>query len=138
MKKINIQIKKPFKIVKIHRELRLSIIALLGIIIIASSFNAYSASQEPTTIEKITPTYVYKQTGLWDYEVYIKNNSLYDTNILNPGEGIYFKKLIDNINMSYTYRFIANRPSKIQGTYEITAEVQTSLWSKDFTITPTT
>ena len=137
MKKV-IKAKKPLKRIKMHRELRLSIVTLLVIIIIASSYSAYSASQEPTTIEKIVPTYIYTHKGIWDYQVYIKDNSLYDTNVLGPGDGKNFKKLIEHINMSFSYEFLANQKSTIHGSYKITAEIQTSLWSKEFIITPTT
>lgn len=40
--------------------------------------------------------------------------------------------------MSFTYKFYATKQSTIKGSYKITAQIQTSLWSKDYEIIPTT
>ena len=138
MKKMKLKIKRPISRINLKKELRISIITLLGILILASSYTAFAAHQTPTTIEQITPAYGYTHTGTYDYKVYLTNNSLYATNVLLPGQGTFFKKIVDHINASYTYNFIGNKQAEIQGTYKITAQVQTNLWSKTFEITPST
>ena len=138
MKKIKI---KPIKIIKrvtLKKEIRISVISLLGLLILASSYTAFAAYQEPTTVELVTPTYTYAHTGNYDYIVHLKDNSLYNTKVIYPGGQTIFKKIVDNINGSFTYYFNSNKQSEITGTYKITGHVQTSLWSKDFIITPQT
>lgn len=136
--KFKIKAKKPLGRIKLSRDLRWAIIGFLGLLVIFSSYSVYSASQQPTTIEKMKPIYAYTHTGEYDYQIYLKPNSLFNTTVLYPGQGTYFKKLVDHINMSFTYEFFATQTSAIQGTYKITAQIQTSLWSKDFVIVPTT
>jgi len=131
MKKIGI---KPIKRIKLQRELRLSVIVVIGILIIVSAYSAYAAYQQPTTAEETQTAVGYTHTGTYNYNVYLNNNSLFDTNVLGPGQGTYFKKLVDHINASYTYTFRTSQPSTIDGTYELTAEVQTSTWAKSFTL----
>lgn len=138
MKKMKLKIKKPKGRINLKKELRISIIALLGLLILASSYTAFAAHQTPSTIEQITPTYSYTHTGTYDYKVYLKDNSLYATDVLLPGQGTFFKKIVDHVNASYAYNFIGNKQADIQGIYKITAQVQTSLWSKNFEITPST
>ena len=136
MKKIK-PVKIPIKRMKMKKELRLSIITLLALIMLASSYSAFAAHQSPTTIEQITPTYTYTQTANYDYKVYLKPNSLYTTSVIYPGEQTIFKKIIDTINASIDYSFNANQNAEISGSYSLTGQVQTSLWTKDFTIEPT-
>jgi hypothetical protein len=133
MKKIKINQNKGWKI-KIHRDARRTIIAVLALLIIFSSYTAFSAYQQPTTKEKLVPTYAYTHTGIFDYTIHIKNNSLFASKILKPGQGTIFKKLVDHINISFTYEFMSTRVSQVSGSYEITAEVQTNYWTKEFPI----
>lgn len=80
------------KRIKLHKELRYSIIGILFFLIIISGYSAFSAIQESNTIEQMIPIYSYIHTGKYDYQVYLKPNSLYNTTILYPGQKTYFKK----------------------------------------------
>jgi len=131
MKKVKV---KPIKSIKLQRDLRLSVIIVIGILIIVSAYSAYAAYQQPTTTEETQTAVGYTHTGTYNYNVYLTNNSLFDTNVLGPGQGTYFKKLVDYINASYIYTFRTSLSSTIDGTYELTAEVQTSTWTKSFTL----
>ena len=94
MKKMKI---KPIKIIKrmnLKKEIRISVISLLGLLILASSYTAFAAYQEPTTVELVTPTYTYTHTGDYNYVVHLKNNSLYNTKVIYPGGQTVFKKIV--------------------------------------------
>lgn len=125
---------KPIKKIKLQKDLRLSVVIILGILIIVSAYSAYAAYQQPTTTEETQTAVGYTHTGMYNYNVYLTNNSLFDTNVLSPGQGTYFKKLVDHINASYTYTFRTSISSTIDGKYELTAEVQTSTWTKAFVL----
>jgi hypothetical protein len=129
MKKVKV---KPIKRIKLQRELRLSVIVVIGILIIMSAYSAYAAYQQPTTTEETQTAVGYTHTGTYNYNVYLTNNSLFATDVLGPGQGTFFEKLVDHINASYTYTFRTSQPSTIDGTYEVAAEVQTSMWTKAF------
>jgi len=129
--------KTNIKRININKQLRLSIIGVLILLIIGSSYTVFSATQETTTIET-NPVYSYTHMGKYDYKVYLKDNSLYSTSVLRPGQGTIFKKLVDKINMSYTYEFQATYPSEIEGSYKIDTQIQTGQWSKDFNLQTST
>ena len=140
MKKQNTKKKNQIKIkrIKLNRNLRLPIIAIIGLIIILSAYTTYAAYQTPTTTTEKIPTYSYTHLGNFDYQIQIKNNSLYNTTLLLPGQGVYFKKLIEKINASYTYTYQGDKPANIQGRYTLEAQIQTSLWTKEYTLKPET
>jgi len=143
MKKINIKKTKeiPIKKIKIQTNLRMAMIAILGVILIISAYStygAYAAHQQPITTEESIPIVEYTHTGTFNYIVYFKNNTVYNTSILYPGQGNIFKKITDYINASLTYRFFCDQLADIDGTYELTAEIQTSIWTKEYTIIPQT
>ena len=135
---MKIKFKKPkIRRINLNRQLRFSIIAVLILLIVGSSYTVFSATKEETTVET-TPVYSYTHMGKYDYEVYLKDNNLYSSNVLKPGQGTIFKKLIDKINMSYTYEFQATTPSEIKGSYKIDTQIQTGQWSKEFNLEPST
>ncbi len=135
---MKIKFKKPkINRINLNRQLRFSIIAVLIILIVGSSYTVFSAKNEKTTIET-TPVYNYTHIGKYDYNVYLKENNLFSTNVLTSGQGTIFKKLIDKINMSYNYEFLASIPSTIQGSYKIDTQIQTGQWAKEFILIPST
>ena len=119
-------------------NIRFVVLAILSFIVIASAYSAYATYQPPTTSEKTITTSEYTHTGTFNYVVYLKNNTVYNTSILYPGQGNIFKKITDHINASLTYRFFCDQPADIDGTYELNAEIQTSIWTKEYTIIPQT
>ena len=142
MKKIQLKI-KPIRIKKkkIQNNIRLAVIAILGVILIISAYStygAYVAYEQPITTEESVPIVEYTHTGKFSYIAYLKNNTVYNTNILYPGQGNIFKKITDHINASLSYRFSCNKIADMAGIYEITAKIQTDLWSKEYTVTSNT
>jgi len=125
----------------IDRNIWLGIIILLIFLLIIFSYSAVGAYSQPTTkkeMQKI-PMYSYNQIGTYDFEVYLKNNTLYkDGTVLKPEFTNIFKKLIDHIDASFSYRLYADQKITINGTYKLEAQIQSELWSKTYTIIPET
>lgn len=119
-------------------NLRTGVIVILSLIVIASAYNAYAAFQQPATIEKRVITCKYSHYGNFNYTVFLKNNTVYNTSILYPGQGIIFKKILDHMNASYNYLFYCNQPAKIYGNYTVLANIQTDIWEKEFVLVPET
>ncbi|MDH5696539.1 MAG: DUF5305 domain-containing protein, partial [Dehalococcoidia bacterium] len=98
----------------------------------------------------------YEATGRFDYEVSLKTNKLYDTTVLRSeappvpepsaspqtlGPGlVYFPNMIDNIEASFSYRFLCDRPISEQSQeVEITATIENpGKWSKSLVVMPET
>ena len=133
MKKISIK-KKQIQI-----KLRLAIITILSIIVIISAYTTFAAFQQPITTEKNIITCEYSHNGKFDYTVHLKNNTIYDnTSILQPGQEIIFRKLTESIKASFTYQFHCDQTADIQGYCTVLAQLNTDLWSKEYTLIPKT
>jgi hypothetical protein len=97
----------------------------------------------------------YSQKGRFDYEVYLKPNSLYEIDVLRssappaaeppslaplgPGQ-TYFNNIIDNVVASFSYQFASDKPvSNLVEQVEITAVLRyPDMWSKSLTLVPKT
>jgi hypothetical protein len=98
----------------------------------------------------------YEATGRFDYEVSLKPNKLYETTVLRSealpvaeppafpqtlGPGlVYFPDIIDNIEASFSYRFLCDRPISEQSQeVEITATIENpGKWTKSLVVLPKT
>jgi hypothetical protein len=98
----------------------------------------------------------YSREGRFDYEVYLKPNSLYDTDVLSSeappaeespalttplGPGLtYFCNIVDNVMASFSYQFLSDKPvTDLVEEVEVTAVLRyPEMWSKSFTLVPKT
>ncbi|MFA5101974.1 MAG: DUF5305 family protein [Candidatus Thermoplasmatota archaeon] len=127
-----------------HRKKRYQVIFLLTLGILCILFlyaltQAYAAYETPETQRTTQTVLTYENTGWYDYTVSLKNNTIYENKTtLGPGEGTLFKQLIDHINASFSYTFRINQSATINSTYQVTAIIQTNLWTKTYTLIPRT
>jgi|WetSurMetagenome_2_1015567.scaffolds.fasta_scaffold112066_2 hypothetical protein len=124
--------------IALQRTTRIIILCLITGILLMSLFAVLMAYQTPATTSETTTVAHYTQTGSYTYRVYLKNNTLYDASFLLPGQGEYFKQIIDGINASITYTYQSNRSGGINGNYSIDAEIKTDLWTKKYPLTEPT
>ena len=97
----------------------------------------------------------YSQEGWFDYEVSLKPNKLYETDVLRSeappgaespsltplGPGLtYFRNIVDNIMASFSYQFLSDKPvANLVEEVEVTAVLEyPGMWSKSFTLVPRT
>jgi Family of unknown function (DUF5305) len=98
----------------------------------------------------------YKGNGRFDYEVHLKPNKLYETDVLKSeapsvveppaspqtlGPGlVYFPKIIDKIAASFSYQFLCDRPISEQSQeVQVTAIIENpGQWSKSLVVVPKT
>jgi hypothetical protein len=97
----------------------------------------------------------YREDGRFDYEVYLKPNQLYETDVLRSeaspaaappslaplGPGLtYFPRIVDSIEASFSYQFLSDKPAaNLVEEVEITAVLEhPGMWSKSFTLVPRT
>lgn len=110
----------------------------LLVLFAASIYTLYFFYHKPTIIEKSIPIYRYRQKGELAYLVKLKPNNIFEEPILGPGK-TYFTKLIDQINISFNYRFNGDKAASLKGAYNIIATVESpEMWRKDFFLVPQT
>jgi hypothetical protein len=100
----------------------------------------------------------YSEAGWFDYEVHLKPNKLYETNVLRSetlpaaeppspvqtqtlGPGlVYFPNIVDNITASFSYQFLSDKPAtNLVEEVEVTAVLKyPGMWSKSLTLVPKT
>ena len=124
------------KRIKLQKNHRLIVIGVIGLLLLFSAVSAYSAYQKQETTTETVPVVSYSQAGSFNYRAYLKENTIYQNKeYLLPGEGIYFKNIIENITTSFTYTFNIDKNAEISGSYRLSAEIQTSIWTKNYPIT---
>jgi len=138
IKKIKID-KIKIKRKKIPTRIRMSLIIVLGILALASIFSAAAITPEGAkTVDKPIPVCNYYHSGNFNYVAHLKDNTVYSTTILLPGQATLFKKITDYLNATLAYSFSCDLSATISGSYKLSAEIQTDIWSKQYTIVPTT
>jgi hypothetical protein len=131
--------KKQYHRKKIPRTLRATVLGVLAIFLLYSAVSAYTAYQTPTMRKVTTPVLHYEHVGRYDYIATLKNNTIYNNKTtLRPGEGIFFKQLITQVNASFSYTFQITQSADIAGNYSVDAILQTNLWKKTYPLIPRT
>jgi hypothetical protein len=98
----------------------------------------------------------YNEEGWFDYEVHLKPNKLYETDVLRSetpaatdssssaqtlGPGLtYFTNIVDSIEASFSYQFASDKSAtNLVEEVEVTALLEyPSMWTKSFTLVPKT
>ena len=131
--KIKLPSRKP-----LHRTTRLAVLSVLAILFLAVLAQTYLAYQTPTTKQAHYTTVEYTNTGRFSYLVYLKNNTVYNRTILQPGTGIFYTQLVNNISATFTYTFDIDINATVNGTCMVQAIIQTKQWNKVYTLVPQT
>ena len=110
---------------------------LFALLSIISVYSIYYTYQLPTEEYATFPLCTYQHTGQYDYTAKINPNLLYNQTILRPGEGTLYTKIIDYINLTFTYTFTSSHPTNITSIeYKTSAELESpGKWTKPFTAT---
>ena len=129
------KIKKiKFKRIILNRVVRITIILSLLLFFFIFSYITYAAYQQPTKTVETYDLFSYGHTSNYNYDVFLENNTLYNTTHLKPGEGIIFKKLVNHINATFHYDFKISRNATINCTYKILAIIETDIWTKEYAL----
>jgi hypothetical protein len=126
---------------------------IIGLLVTAIfGYSLLAAHRQPSETERFIPEYSYKHDVQLDYIVQLKPNSLFGETTLGSGQ-TYFAKIIDGIDVLFSYDFRGEPANDVKGTYEIrailvsgdlSAELEgkasksTKLWEKASVVVPTT
>jgi len=129
-----VQIKKR----KLGKKIRITVIILCACFLAASLGGAYFIYQKPAARDKNVPVYHYRHQGELTYRARIKPNMVFSKAVLGPGETIY-TNLLESFDAECSYRFNADKPARLKGTYSVTATLEAKdMWSLDYVLVPRT
>lgn len=127
---------------QINKNLRISIISILIILISISSFLLFQQVKNSNFEEQKIPVYTYNNRGSINYTVFLKPNNLYESNSLEEGK-FYITEFVGHISTNFNYEFTGERTPDLKGKYEILAKVQgftgegeklKNIWEKNYVI----
>lgn len=126
----------------LYKKQRITFISALVLFIILITFLIYNSISNPGFKDEKIQLYSYNYKTTIDYNVYLKQNNLYNETYLNEGK-IYITEFVDHINANLKFEFLGERATDIKGEYNIIAKVNgftgegeklVNIWEKDFPI----
>lgn len=126
----------------LNKKPRLALILVLILFIILSLLLIFNNISNPGFEDEKITLYTYNYKSKIDYDVYLKQNSLYKEKNLKEGK-IYITEFVDYIGANLKYEFNGERAADIKGEYNIIAKVKgftgegedlVNIWEKDFPI----
>jgi hypothetical protein len=102
---------------------------------VASITTVYYTHQIPTEEKSTTTLGFYRHTGQYDYTAKLKPNIIYNKSTLKPSQGTLYTKIVDHINVTFTYTFTCSHQTNITSiAYETETVLETEEnWNKTFT-----
>ncbi len=126
------------KKMRVSKGVRLAVAVVLGLLFVGSLCSAWALFRKPSLIRKKTAVMSYRQKGAFSYSVRIRPNSVFPVERLGPG-GVYFTKVVEAIDVGFSYLIKADKTADLKATYRIVAAVEApKMWRKEFTLVPST
>jgi len=123
---------------KPRKNLLLALIALFAVFsLVAAAAGLYYFSV-PTEVETTVTLWAFKHTGRYDCVAELKPNSLYNRTSLRPEEGTFYSRIIDRMNVVFTYVFDSSLPATGTVDYNVSVVVSTKSWKKVLNTTSAT
>ncbi|MDG6219059.1 MAG: DUF5305 family protein [Candidatus Thermoplasmatota archaeon] len=129
---IQLKVKK----IQVKKQMRTPVLMLLLVFIIISTgimVRSYQASE--TTTDQVV-SYSFTQQGLFDFTVFLTNNTVYNSSVITPQQEQVFKKLVDTIEGSFQYQYTGSENEEISGRYQFLIFLQTDHWEKKYVLIP--
>ncbi|MCL4440076.1 MAG: DUF5305 domain-containing protein, partial [Firmicutes bacterium] len=108
---------------QINKTIRVTVLILLLLAFGITGFYTVLIYRKPVVQKIQVPVYKVNQTGSVDYRVRLKPNNLYSKPVLESGR-IYLANFIDKIEAEFKYTFTGQTVTKISGTYDIVAVIE--------------
>lgn len=130
---------------KMGKTLRIRLFGASVLLVLVSLLFLYEKGIKKYSSEETKVVYEYEKVADVDYQVNLKQNSLYNMESV-PEETYFITAFTKSIETTFNYQFEGESGTGIEGNYDITAllegyeeldEVQKTLWKKEFTIMPT-
>ena len=119
-------------------QVRLAIVLGLALLVLFPAYLSLRAFQTPTSVTHRVPVWGWVSYAEWDHTVFFKPNASSGTGAPGPGE-TYDDSLVEGITIRLTGAFITDVPARIEGWYEVTAELDAGeLLGERYLVTPRT
>jgi len=104
-----------------------------------SIWNIYSTHQRPLYTNETKTICEYYFNGAYDYTAKLKENLLYNTTTLKPGEGVLYSSIVDHVNLTFIHTIdIKPKPSNLSHETTIEAKLESpNKWIRSLTETET-
>ncbi len=113
-----------------------ALLILFTLLSVASIITVYFTHQLPTEKTITTTLVTYEHRGRYDYTAKLKPNNLYNQTTLKPGEGTLYTRIIDHINITFSYTFLSTRPTNTTIEYLVNRELESpGKWAKNLEAT---
>ena len=105
------------------QRVRLGIVAALVLLLLPLGYVTYVAYQTPDFFVREVPVWGWVHWGEWDYTVFVKPNSVYESRELGPGL-TYYENLVEGIEARFSYNLVTDAAARIEGSYEVWEELK--------------
>ena len=119
-------------------QVRLAIILGLALLVLFPAYLSLLAFQTPASVTHRVPVWGWVSYAEWDHTVFFEPNANSGTGAPGPGE-TYDDSLVEGITIRLTGAFVTDVPARIEGWYEVTAELDAGeLLAERYLVTPRT
>lgn len=128
-----------FPKLQINKIVRSLMIIMSALLLTGSLIYLFLLWRHPPVTKKSFNVYTYQHKGDLTYQVKLKPNSVFLEEDIksNDPKQIYFFKIIDMIDLNFSYNFQADQDAVINVAYELLATIDApKMWSKDFVLVP--
>ena len=105
-------------------------IALVFFVFLAAFAGYWVLATDHTTTKAPTPVFTYSETGTFSYVASLKNNTLYNSTNLTPGNGTLFSQITTWINLTFQFQLHSNRLINASSIVTLNVDLQSPAWSK--------
>jgi uncharacterized protein DUF5305 len=103
----------------------------LVVFVLAAAFAGYWVLETDHPTKTVaTPLFGYGESGTFTYLAHLKNNTLYNSSNLTPGNGTLFSAITDWVNVSFEFHLTANVPVNATCVASVAVILQSPAWSK--------
>ena len=104
-----------------------AIFGVLSAIALAAALYYFSV---PAEAEVVTDLWSYRSKANYDVVAYLKSNNFYNKTTLRPEEGTLYSRIIDRLNIVFSYGFESNKPISGSVDYFVSIVIRTPAWEK--------
>jgi len=113
-----------------------ALLVLFALLSVASIVTIYFTHQLPTEEAITTTLCAYEHRGRYDYIAKLKPNNLYNQTTLKLGEGTLYTRVIEHINITFSYTFLSSRTTNTTIEYLVNRELESpGKWVKNLEAT---
>ena len=126
---------KLFRPKRTRIKIMLVFFAVLSVEAILGVYFTHSLLAEEKNIITLTR---YRHVSEYDYIARLRPNEIYENRLtLGPGEGALYINIVENVNITFHYRFIFDHPASITTEYSVGMDLESpGKWVKHLTVVP--